>query len=446
MSIFDNILRRFVPKKAQVSKEDFANSSDWIKAITSGGVGGFKNKFVSDIYKERTLFPHEEMLITQKAFNYNAYISSAVRTRAQFMTGGRILIESEDKKTADVLNALIKKTAFTNLIQYMGINLINAGNFYAERIFKDGQIIFYDYVPAPERMYIEVDDKGFVTRYFQEVPELEEGKNNFETIKYYGDRRKQIKGQSIDKNKIFHLKFGVSEIPQYGRGYTAAVVNDVEILLEIERAIAIIARYKAIPKKLFQLDRENPDTQDGKVAEFYANQLSNMSDLENPFIPETLKIDDLSYSGKDVNFEPFVGYLKKKITVALAPSFIMHGDETNYAVSKAQLETFNLTVQGEREVLETQLKQELKILARTHGYKNLAEFEVVFGEYDLGQKEEEINNTQRLFTSNIITLNEARDALGYPEDKELGDSYSSELNTQGNLFGLGSDESEEKQN
>jgi hypothetical protein len=423
--------------KEQVATENITTSADWIRNLTRGAIGSFSSKFVSDIYKERILFPHEEMNITQKAYAYNSYIASAVKTRANFMTGGMIWVSSDDKGTEEFLNKLIDETSFNRLVEFLGVDLVKAGNFYAERIFDGGKIVHYSYFPHPERMYIELDEKGLVKGYLQEVPEYVSGQN-IQTINYYGNRQKSVRGIKIDKNKIFHSRIGVAEIPQYGRGYVACVVNDVKVLLEIERAIAIIARYKAIPKKLFQLDREQPSMEDGKVAEFYANQLSNMSDLENPFIPEKLKVDDLSYSGKDVNFEPFVNYLKKKITVALAPSFIMHGDETNYAVSDGQLEAFILTVQAERETLSHQIKKELKFLAKTYGKTNLKDFEVKFGEFDLGQTKSKIENNERLFRTNLITLNEARENLGYHEDKELGDSYFSEISSQGNLMGLGS--------
>lgn len=435
MGIFDAFRKKSkdLPQNT-TQKENFVNGADFLRYLSNGGVGGFSSKFVSDIYKERILYPHEEMQIAQKGYKYNSYVNSAVRTRANFMTGGQLSVISKDKGTQNWLNEMIKKTGLSKCPQFIGVDLINTGNWYAERI-RDGQgkIIYYDYISHPERIYINIDSVGSVVDYFQETPEYALGKG-YQTIQYYGDRRKTIKGKPIKKDKIVHLKMGVAEIPVYGRGYVSSVINDIEILLEIERAIAVISRYKAVPKKLIQLNRAEDTENGGKAAEYYANQISNMADHENLVLPEEVKVDDLSYAGKDINFEPIVNYLKKKITVSLAPSFIMHGEETNYAVSRDQKEAFILAVQAERESLSEQIKKELIALSKSHN-KPIKDFEIKFGDFDLGQTEFKKDYAVAAFTNNLITLNEARTILDMPLDKENGDYYNHELTTQSQLFG-----------
>jgi hypothetical protein len=436
MALFKEFINKF-KKNTEISNATTENisSSDWIRQLQVTGLGGFKSKFVSDIYKERILYPHEEMAICRKAYFYNAYVNSAVNTRANFMTGGILRVVSDDAREQKLLQDLVDSNGMNRVVSKIGNDLIATGNFYAERIYSGGKIVYYDYVPHPERMYINLDEKGLVSDYFQEVPETWNGK--FKSIKYYGDRRKSIKGIPLEKAKIFHIKMGVAEIPVYGRGPVASVVNDIEIMLEIERAIAIISRYKAIPKKIIQLERDN-SPESVKAAQIYANMLSQMSDVENPIMPEKFKIDDLSYSGRDISFQPFMDYLKRKITVALAPSFIMHGEETNYAVSRDQKEAFILQVQGERQELSYQLTKEIKRIIEVNGLNVKNEFWVEFGDFDLGQTEEKIRMATESFTKNIITLNEAREMLDLGPDKELGDSYYSEIATQGNLLGLAS--------
>lgn len=444
MSVVDSFLQRIRQKKAQktTQKEEFANSQDFLRSLLAGNVRGFKNKFVSDIYKERVLFPHEEMEIARKAFRYNSYVASAVRTRGNFMTGGRIEVVSDDEAWADKVNSLLKKTRLSTYPQFVGVDLVNVGNFYCERIYEGGKIVGYEYIAHPERMYMNLDEYGLIKGYFQEIPEVSTGGNNFKTLRYYGDRRKTIKGIEIDKNKIFHMKIGAAEIPQYGRGFVACVINDVEILLEIERSIAIISRYKAIPKKLISLNR-GEDPSGGKAAEWYANQLNNLSDDEIAVLPEEINATDLSYSGKELNFAPIVDYLKKKITVALAPSFIMHGEETNYAVSRDQKEAFILQVNAERETVENQLKKEVSLLVGSYGMK-VPEFRIQFGEFDLGQTQDRLEYARGAFSSNLITLNEARELIGFPEDDELGEMYFTEMGANSALLGLGSNGEEEE--
>lgn len=416
------------------STEALETSQDWVKSLLNGGnIGGFRAKFISDIYKERVLYPHEEMAIAKKAFRYNAYVASAVTMRGRFITGGSIKVQSEDKGTENYLNQQLIETGLGSYADQLGTDITAGGNFYCERIYKDGQIRYYEYIPYYERMYADLDmGTGIVKQWLQEIPEKLYG-IKYDTITYFGDRKRTVKGRLIEKNKLFQIKLGVAEIPCYGRGAVCSVINDVEILLEIERAMAVIARYKAIPRKLIMLDRAD-DVNGGKNAAYYSQQISQLADEENPIVPELMQVADLSYNGKDLNTQPILDYLKKKITVALAPSYILHGDETNYAVSHDQKESWILTFNTERDIIAKQIKTELQILANSQG-KPIKDFEVVFGDFDLGQYQYRNEQAEQLYNAGLITLNEAREMIGKDPDKEIGDFYKTDIQANSNLTG-----------
>lgn len=426
------------------SFEQFLDSSAWVRALMSGTVGGIKDKFMTDIYKETIMYPHEEMLLAKKAVRNCAWLNSAVRTRGNMMLGGKVQVTSKDEKSVVWFNEMLKKTRLSKYAELIGADCASVGNWYAERIRDGGRTVVYEYIMTPERMYADVDEKGLIKRWLLETPEIAGG-SSYGTIQYYGDRRRTIKGKFIPKEKILHIKRGVAEIPPYGRGPVCSVVNDYRVLLEIERALAVIARYKAIPKKLIMLNRGD-DAAGGKTAEYYANQISNLSDIENPVLPEVATVADLSYSGKDVNFEPIVNYLKRKMTIALVPSFLMHGEETNYAVSRDQKETWLLEIQSDREAVGDVIVRELRMLADEYGKRVPEDLEVVFGEVDLGQNEQTIEATTKLFQANLITLNEARERLKLPALQGNGELLYSELSSASQLFGGQSGEPEGNDN
>jgi hypothetical protein len=370
------------------------------------------------------------MNICNKAYRYNAYIQSGVLTRANFAYGGELHVTSKNAETEKWINDMLTNTGLVYSARDMWCDLYIYGNFYAERIRAGKEIVAYEYISHPERIYHDVDMRGKITRFVQEIPERYLTGNNFISFDYYGDRKKTVKGIELPTEKILHVKYGTAEIPTYGRGLVAAVVNDVEVMLEIERAIAIISRYKAIPKKLIQvLNSDEP-----KSAEALANLLSNLADDENPIVVGEHKVEDLSYAGKEINFQPIVDYLKKKLTVSLAPSFLMHGEETNYAVSRDQRAGFVLTINSDRDIIKEQLEREIKILARSYD-KKIDKFEIMFGDFDIGQDEDRANYVQQLFINGIVTLNEAREMLGYTPDKENGELYKFELQIQSQMFG-----------
>jgi len=413
--------------RALVQKE----STNLLHELNKRKFGSWKSKFISDIYQERIMYPHEEMEASKKAFMYNAFIQAAVNSLRDFITGGELKASSEHKPTEDWINEQLRKTGLGVILQTrLASDITVYGNFYVERHFNGKNLVAYSYVSVPEKIYHDLDNKGMLKRYIQELPAEQLRGTNFVTIQYYGDRRRTVKGIEIAKNKLSHIKMGVSNIECYGRGPVASVVNDFEILVEVERAMAVIARYKAIPKKLLMLQNANGP----KDAQFLANQLSNVGDDENPISPFEIQIGDLSYSGKDLNVQPIVDYLKRKMTVALAPSFMIHGEETRYANSKEQRISFELRINTIRSVLSQQIKKEIRLIAKSYN-KQLREFEVEFGTYDIGQKDEDRLAAVNLFNAGVITLNEARELLDLEEDKENGEFYSFELkSTQDTLM------------
>jgi hypothetical protein len=363
------------------------------------------------------------MEIARKAFLYNAHVHAGATALSYFLLGGELKVSSKNKLTETYLNEVLRTTGLKSItMQYLFNDVITTGNFYSEKMYEGGEIVAYDYIPDSDRMYHDLDDKGMIKSYLQRLPDEQLTGVQYKTIKYYGDRRKAIKGIEIAKNKVFHCKLGCATIPSYGRGLVCCIINDIQIILEVERAIAVIAKYKAIPKKLMQLIKSNGP----RDVEEIANALNNVGDDENPIIPFEMKVDDLSYNGKELNFEPILNYLKKKLTVALAPSFLIHGDETTYAVSKEQRVALELKVNAIRAVVSEQLKRELRLIAKSAN-KSVSDFEIEYGTYDLGQDDEARKSAIEGWNAGIITLNEAREIIGYDEDADNGEFYSFEL-------------------
>lgn len=415
-------------KENKLLKENLQNQ---INAIAERfGKSTWGNKFLTNIYKDQILYPHDEMQRASKAFNYNSYVFRASKTRANFMTGGEIRVAGASQIWADKVNKIIQESRLSYCISEVGEDLIVSGNSYLEKIRKSGKIIAYLHIPKPEYIYVQVDDNDEIEYYVQEIKESNYSSAKHFEIKYYGDIKKAVRGIRLEKDDVMRLTLGTATIPIYGRGAVCTLVNDIEVVWEIERAMAVIARYKAIPKKFLSPKTENTNPQ---LAEWLSNQISSLSDFENPISPYPLDVQDLSYSGSDLNIQPMLDYMKKKLTVPLAPSFLMHGEETNYAVSHDQKASFELEIRSERNDLAQQLKPHIDELILSHGMA-LQEYEIEFGEYDLGQTEVERKATIENFNAGLITLNEAREILGYDADKEKGDMYAYELRSDSNAF------------
>jgi len=234
---------------------------------------------------------------------------------------------------------------------------------------------------------------------------------------------------------MVHIKLGNAAWGVYGRSDIAAVLDDLRILETIERSIAVISKYKAVPKKALMIEKRDGETPlNEKELTMLANALKNQSDFENPILNRKLEALDLSSGGADIKMDGYIDYLKRKITVSMAPEFLIHGQEVNRATSREQKQTYFLRIASKRAMIEPTLTKAL--MSYVIGLNNkllIDDFKFKFGEFDVVLPEEEEQRIQDRWQKGLITLKEARQLLGL-EELEGTDYFITELN-QGNMLG-----------
>jgi hypothetical protein len=62
-----------------------------------------------------------------------------------------------------------------------------------------------------------------------------------------------VYGIPLKKEDLIHFKVGWSRYGYYGRSYLASTINDTEILTQLLKNYAIMARYMAMGKKVFSV-------------------------------------------------------------------------------------------------------------------------------------------------------------------------------------------------
>lgn len=395
--------------------------------IRQGGFGGWQSQFIRDIYHERVMYPHEEMKAAQKIYLYNGHLQAAVNTYCNFLTGGEGQYVSKNPRLQVFLNRWYRDCNLKALTQYIFQDTVKLGNWYAERFEKDGKVVWYEYIPTPERMYHALDDQGMIEFFVLELPPEQLRDGEFVTIKYYGDNRKAIRGIKLERSKIAYVKMGVNTIPSYGRGKLAGIVNDGKVILEVERAMAVTARYKSIPKKHINFPGAAP-----KQVENWQLQFNQLEDYENPMTnaPAGMTINDMSYNGKELNFQPMLDYLKRKMTVAVCAEYLIHGEDTNRSTSREQKVGMMLNAKSEREPVKLFLINEARRAIAQLIVANPelnGEFDFEFGSFDTGEEDEKKKLALDQFQKGAITHGELREILGYEPDHSIADFYSFDL-------------------
>lgn len=387
----------------------------WLKNTTSGR-GAFNSNILQDIYGEKLMTPHEEMLECRRFYDTNTNVVSAVNAASKIIMGNNISVEA-NKTTIRFFEEMFEETKFVDSLKESVENFKLMGNGYMEKLknIYTGDVGNFTAITRPANMYLDVQN-GKLIRYIFYMPENLHSKDikNF-TITYMGYRR-TIRGIEMPPERIVHIKEGMGSYSEYGRGPLASASSDSKIMREIERSWAIIAKYKAVGKKIMRFtDSEGNDISDTQRR----NQIEFMretDDYENIVVNRKVEIQDLDYGGAEVNMQPCVDHLKTKSTGALIPSFYIYADATRYQTSGDQKDIFMLQVINDRDTISRMVNPLLRKIALMNGLD--IKVKLKFGKFSFMSEQENIKKLKDEWDAHAITLNEYRIAAGWSKVTE----------------------------
>lgn len=421
---FKSRVSNFFPGVGQPTKEQVSTAGQvWLNQLMSGKYS-LNKKLIQDIYEEKTLTPHQEMVECRRMYQTNSHIVTGVETLKEIIIGDKLSVETNNDQTREFFEQFFEDSGFMDAFHEAVENFIITGNGYMEKrgsVNNQNKIMAFSSVPMSELIYKDLQ-KGKLKRYILEYPYSSQQKDmNYFTINYLG-RHKSVRGREIPPSKLIHLKYGAGAYSEYGRSPLASSVNDGKVLREIEKSYALIARYKAIPKKIINLKNPDGTAVSDEDRTNFINNMSNLNDFENPITGKEVVMQDLSYGGKEVNLQPIIDYLKNKQSLPLAPSFYITGEETNYAVAHDQKNIFFLKVRYLRRLIKEAINPLLEQIARQNNLD--PQVSLKFGEFSFEDEKEKENRVINKYKSGIISFEEAREELGLEREKE-GENFLS---------------------
>lgn len=448
-------------------REILAPSSSMILKERKSVVGALNPQMV-DIYQQRAMTPHQMMEEVNNAYSSNPIFRSAVDTCSDFIFGGDITFKSDDKITEERGQAYVKTIGLNNWILDVIRETIKCGNGYVEVDYNPITELPQKFYPQADssRWYINCDAHGDPLKHkkivqtpvgyeYKEVDNLDEfyiqrispgvkyPEAKWYNLSYYLDqkfRQFRIYGIPIHKEKMIHFKLNVGNTGVYGQSYLASAINDNLILQELEKSIAVLAKYKAVPRKVIQYgDKDNPAT--GEELDDFIIYLESLQRDEDPVVNKPIKLDDLSYAGREINVAYMLDHIRKKLTSGVVPDFLTgFGTDVNRSTAQVQLISYILSIYSKRRFFLYTLEE--RVIDPWLEKEGLEVGHLEFNELDFETKQEKTGRVMQLWTSNLITLNEALDELGKNKVGEEGNAYYVEW--QNNLMSrsqqpLGSD-------
>jgi len=408
--------------------------------------------FPTNIFRDEKRTPHYEMHRSLELFEMRPMINSAVKQLARFIIGGTISAKSADQRSHDFLNAWIKQREnLQNEVSNMCVSALCTNNVFAERSWKE--MVNHQWVldnvfniNDVSRVYYNLDaqskenqtaEERMDSYWLYEVPiEIRQApfggvnlRPKFWKVNYvYASYlyAKMIWAVGIHQSKIDHCKFGWSRDGIYGRGFLASCIDDGEILTEILKNFATIARYRAIGRKIISIgDVENVAGTEDILK--IRDDLNSLPENEHLIINKPFKSEPLSYTNENDPMQNQVDFLRKDISSGLVPNYLTPwNSEVNRATAMEAKIPFELEINSFRqEMMEFLNRLIIKELRKVYTW--LAD-DATFtcGVIDFETKDEKVRYGNTLFTANIITLNEFRKLVGY-ETVESGDKFLKDL-------------------
>jgi hypothetical protein len=397
---------------------------------------GLNYKYAQDVFTTQTLTIHEEKQKCKKAYSDNGFIQTGVNYLVNIIMGDDPGIESKNEVIEEYGEKWLHFSNYGPEHREAITQAVITGDGYLKKI--KGSLGSYKYLNMEnsEDMYIDFDwktqtVKRYIERMYYTTAQAKELK--LETFTIQTPRGVEtFNGVEYSPDEIIHFRFKRNIWGIYGRSPLSSVLNDVEIIRSMERAAAVISRYKAVPKKVIFPETTNPEeVMDDKAVSKVQRVFEGLQDFESPVIGQKFGSLNLTDGGQAFDLTPYFDYFKRKITAPLSPEFIVHGELVNRATSNEQSQFFYLAVCAIRNYftgttnysVHEGMDASLKVLEDKKITVPKARYKWKWGDYDVELRVEKTNRMQKEWNDGTIKLDEYRVAMGYEQDDDFGEAY-----------------------
>ena len=268
------------------------------------------NVFKTTIFKDELRTPHYEMQKSIENYEEIPHINSGINQIVNFIVGNGVRIVSNDHYTNEWYKAWKKQRPdlYQKIYEIVLMGEV-CGNAYIEPIWDtidvNGQEIKYmnDFknVQDPSRVYYNLTQNITPDEFFiYQVPYI---------FRKYGDMdiklfrityvkngiawQEVVYGIPMKKEDLIHFKVGWSRYGYYGRSYLASTINDTEILTQLLKNYAIMARYMAMGKKVFSVLPDEGEVIPLDELDKITNVLNTPEDEDHIVINRKLNVNDM---------------------------------------------------------------------------------------------------------------------------------------------------------
>ena len=284
---------------------------------------------------------------------------------------------------------------FTYLIEsYLGL----IGNSYILVVQEKGTTPNELKLLQSENVAIMVDETGKITGYK-------------ETRRINGVE----KALTYKPEEIIHVKNAVPGSPYYGKGELESCLMPVQRYNYYDLAEAYTNKNYSRPDFIVSYKGRYTEKELKDAQKQWYKQFGNPKNSGKPLITSELDVHDIGFSPREMMFKDGREWCKKEIAAVFGvPEPLLTAQETNYAASKSSINHY----------MSFTIVPKVRLLCEKYNEQLLPKYDsglfVWYSDSDFMQPNEmTYPDVLAAQTQGILTINEARDAMGFePSDEE----------------------------
>ena len=400
------------------------------------------NVYSPNLMKEDILTPHKRMSRVLDILENRPGAINALKKFINYVVGN-MTFKSADEKTSTFLNSWldqrpnIKETVFE--FAYL---LAGCGSSYIEPTFNEmenGDTILDNFFTQPDPSLIWYnfnainkgnDDEYWLLEVPIEIRFFKGMKPQWKPVYYLNGgyiAKQRIHCIALHKDKLVHKKIGWSRDGYYGQGFLSSAVDDNDIISEILKNWALVAKYKALGKKIIGVYNQNGDPVDMGELDDIENKFSNMSEEDSIFINKKFQSEALSFVGENDDMATTMDFLQRDMGSSIIPNYLSPFSQDNALATASEskspfmlelLSFQNTLVKFFNELIIDNLKKQYKFISD--------DATIDFGRPDIYSKDEKFQMMSQLYNNVSCTMNELRESAGLLP-VENGDVWPSEV-------------------
>ena len=384
------------------------------------------SRFRTTLDKEALKTPHFRMDRVLQMMEDDTAVSSGLNQLILFLISNA-KFKSKDANTVKFANEWIRlRPNIADDLHNFAMLWAGCGNGYLEPVYAsrgtnnekkfDNIICFND----PSVMYINIDRKSDDEYWLVQVPmdvRMQDGKTPEMCSVFYASgtqlQRFWIWAIKYPKTKFKHYTLGWNRGGMYGSGLLSSAIDNDDIKREILKNWALVAKFRAMGKKVFGFYTENGESIDPNEIEDIRQQFSALQEEESLILNRKFDSADLTFTGQDNTMDAQIEYLHKSTGSALTPNFMTaFSQDSSLATATEAKIPFSLQLKSLQARLIVILNDAVvKPLIESYSFlsKDLS-FELETPE--LYSRFDQFQLVAQLYNSRAATMNEMRKAAG----------------------------------